>query len=396
MFLIPKYIKKSLYLIIACCSGMYITKAMEQEELEPKRRKIGELVSPFSGLAIHEKKTEREQLSPFVNLASELKAYIISFLESAKNAEEAIKNSKYLAATSQELYNLINDPQILNSLILGISDRFGKSPIHVALLFNSPSATTWLKDYLGQHPQTPELLNKYLLRAAKSGNNTILEFFLNSGADVNTIDNFGKISLHWGANKGNKEIVKLLLNAGANVNKESDLGDTPLHEAALSGNKDIVEDLLKAGAGVNAQNQWGHTPFYQAMSSYRAPIKRDIVELLLKHGADVNKADKYYGTTPLHWAASPLIKAKNKKDDKIIAELLLNAGAKASINQRNKWGQTPLHVAAPSGNKEIVKLLLDAGADVNAVDNNGKTPLRLAAEGGRKDVAELLREHGAV
>jgi hypothetical protein len=59
-------------------------------------------------------------------------------------------------------------------------------------------------------------------------------------------------------------------------------------------------------------------------------------------------------------------------------------------------GQTLLHLAARLGDLELVRRLLDEGADVNAVDNEGRTPTGRAVEGGHEDVAELLRERGGV
>jgi hypothetical protein len=157
LLLIYKRIITCLFLTVACCVGVCVTNAMEQEEPVAKRRKteeqvtsgiekkIEELISPLSSLAMEGKKVE-EKTSTWASLPTELKAYIISFLASAKNEKEAIRNIKALSLTSKELYNLIHDPNIVNSLILEISNQFGKSPVDVAREFESPAAAEWLKD----------------------------------------------------------------------------------------------------------------------------------------------------------------------------------------------------------------------------------------------------------
>jgi ankyrin repeat protein len=62
---------------------------------------------------------------------------------------------------------------------------------------------------------------------------------------------------------------------------------------------------------------------------------------------------------------------------------------------QNKHGWTPLHRASINGALEVVRLLLEHGADVEAKDNDGETALQVAAYKGHDEVVELLREHGA-
>jgi ankyrin repeat protein len=65
------------------------------------------------------------------------------------------------------------------------------------------------------------------------------------------------------------------------------------------------------------------------------------------------------------------------------------------INDRDYLGRTPLHCAAASFSKEVVRLLLAKGADVNARSNDGTRPLHEAAAHGWKENAELLLENKA-
>ena len=72
-----------------------------------------------------------------------------------------------------------------------------------------------------------------------------------------------------------------------------------------------------------------------------------------------------------------------------IVKLLLDAGA--DVNERSRVSRTPLIWAAGSGQLNTVRLLLKNGADPDLVDSNGETAADLAAENGHDDVAHFLQ-----
>ena len=73
-----------------------------------------------------------------------------------------------------------------------------------------------------------------------------------------------------------------------------------------------------------------------------------------------------------------------------IVRRLLDHGA--DVNAVNAFNATPLHEAAVGGHAELVKALIARGADVNATDGNGRTPLERAEEQGESAAAEVIRE----
>ena len=83
----------------------------------------------------------------------------------------------------------------------------------------------------------------------------------------------------------------------------------------------------------------------------------------------------------------------SENGQKDVVELLLLAGA--DVNAIDMYGWTPLIGASRYGHKDIVELLLKGGADVNAIDKYGRTPLILASWYGRKDIVTLLKKYGA-
>ncbi|MDH3423815.1 MAG: ankyrin repeat domain-containing protein, partial [Gemmatimonadota bacterium] len=97
------------------------------------------------------------------------------------------------------------------------------------------------------------------------------------------------------------------------------------------------------------------TPFESPVADAAQAADADRVRTLLQQGADANAAQAD-GLTAMHWAAL--------NDDKEILDLLMYAGANLKPLTR-VGGYTPLHLAARSGHPMIVAALLEAGADAN-------------------------------
>lgn len=151
--------------------------------------------------------------------------------------------------------------------------------------------------------------------------------------------------------------------------------------------KDI--EALKAVYDTCEISAYGGYDKESALSFYGVP--EELVRWLVAQGADINQAGVTYKRTPLHSHA--MLRGGN-------IDLLLELGA--DVAARDKYGDTPLHMAAGSGfSPGMVKALLDHGADPLAEDNMGGTPLARALARanntdieGLADVAALLLEAG--
>jgi ankyrin repeat protein len=109
------------------------------------------------------------------------------------------------------------------------------------------------------------------------------------------------------------------------------------------------------------------------------------VRTLLAHQhADAN-AREVDGTTALHWAV--------RSDDRRTVAALIEAGAR--VDTANRYGVTPIALAATNGSADVVAILLQSGADANTASPEGETVLMTAARTGSRAAVKALLDRGA-
>ena len=174
--------------------------------------------------------------------------------------------------------------------------------------------------------------------------------------------------IHDAASRGEAEKLKQLIDSGADINSLDESGVAPLHISCFwssvpSKFLDCFNYLISAGANVNIRARDGQTPLHFVAENLSTTDRGSIqFTTLLVKGADINIA-AYNGTTVLQTAAGRSIK---------FTELLLAYGA--DINKKGFKGRSALHFAK---NKDMVDFLLSKGAMINAVDDEGRTVLTL-------------------
>lgn len=182
-----------------------------------------------------------------------------------------------------------------------------------------------------------------------------------------------------------KELIQLFPKEVLDI--QNNLYQSPLHLATYLDLTDVVTALVEKGASLELQDQDGNTPLHVACQHGQikcvTEMSRDLSPSLL---APVLQTQNWRGLACLHLAAL------NKQHQ--IMKLLMQKGADLNI-QEGTAGKTALHLAVELHDITLVKLLLSTGANVDAPMFNGCTPLHLAV--GRQDaqIADLLCQFGA-
>ena len=266
-----------------------------------------------------------------------------------------------------------------------------------------------------------------LLAVARTGNVEAAQLLLNQGATVDAREKWGgQTALMWASARRHPEMMQLLISKGADVNARSidrnyqrhvtaegrpkslDSGGlTPLLYAARENCMACVEVLLKNGADIDLPDPDGVSPLLVAIMN----ANWDLARQLILAGADVNQWD-IYGEAPLFTAIDlrsridggrASIDPLNKTDGLTIVNVLLERGADPNMQlffkpanvrgSTNTRGSTPLIRAANNGDLEVVKLLLEHGADATLYMADRQTPIHavLAGRSSEQQALELIR-----
>jgi ankyrin repeat protein len=118
--------------------------------------------------------------------------------------------------------------------------------------------------------------------AAKAGDEESLKLALESGFDVNTVDELKNTALHYAASKAHLNVMHLLIENGAGLNLTNDRLSTPLH--LTEKNMDAIRILLEAGADPNLTDADHDYPYYFA---FYGSMTRELMKLYIKHGANL-------------------------------------------------------------------------------------------------------------
>jgi ankyrin repeat protein len=191
--------------------------------------------------------------------------------------------------------------------------------------------------------------------------------------------------LHQAAAANDTARIEAMLEAGVRIDARDSAGRTALLVATHADAVDAARLLIAKGADVNAKDNIEDSPYLYAAAEGHLEILR----LTLKAGADLKSVNRYGGVG--------LIPAAHHGHPDIVRELLKT---KIDIDHVNRLGWTALLETIILSNggathTEILKLLIDAGANVNLPDREGMTPLAHARQRGYGEMVKLLEAAGA-
>jgi len=206
------------------------------------------------------------------------------------------------------------------------------------------------------------------------------------GIDVNLRDERGRTAMHAAVDNRKHHVLEYLLSRNEiNAEVKTNHGHTPLHTAMMEGNDEAIRLLLRHNVNLNDTTDSGASYLHVCIAYGAENVRNNTVRRLLDLGmwADLPDDD---GDTPLVMAI-----IFGHFD---IMRVLIERGA--DVSSRNKSGITPLHHATMSSQPvTTINLLMDHGANICATDNDGHTPLALAFRHKRSCCVNALRAHGA-
>ncbi|KAK6048897.1 BTB/POZ domain protein, partial [Cooperia oncophora] len=234
----------------------------------------------------------------------------------------------------------------------------------------------------------------------------LLLYFIENDSKIHTVvnaaDEKGLCALELALTLGHHDIASQLLKKNADCNFTDESGRsvlmrmiekgrktdfTPLHYVACSAVNQTkmaewVDPLLE-GMNINATDAQGRTALLLSVVVGNIALTK----ILLKHGADVLKADDE--------GKSPLSVALYDRNDTELSREIVNCGGVTAVNHSID-GVSLLHIAVKSGDIEIVRFLLENGAAIDTVNSAGETPLEVAVRQNNVTLVSLLLEKGAL
>lgn len=175
---------------------------------------------------------------------------------------------------------------------------------------------------------------------------------------------------------GHMSVLRHFIGLGIDFSSPSSSGNIALYIAATEGNREIAQVLLQNGANPEVHVGNGRTALHAASGKGHLSTLR----LFFDMGVDISLRDIVSGDTPVH-------EAVNSRKLEVVKFLIENG---ADISVANYDGNTPVHEASASCIFDILRILVNKGADLSRRNLDGYTPFEMAAQRGELDNARYI------
>ncbi|EQB52360.1 hypothetical protein CGLO_08024 [Colletotrichum gloeosporioides Cg-14] len=368
----------------------------------------------------------RDGMTPLHCALMESKTDVVSFLiESGANVDipDTSGNTPLLSAAYGGQLDFVK--RLWDVANKRLRDHNGKTALHLAALAGKDDVVEWLTTKQESETNARDHCYLTALHyAASNGHHEVAALLVKDGAEKDARGRDGDTPLHYTAVHGHDGIAALLIEEGAAKDVKGRDDNTPLHYAAMYGHQKVAALLIEEGAEKEAKNEHGETPLDHAARNnhyevaallvkggaekearcgyYQTPLllasergNMDIVRMLVELNVNVKpqSEDRQYRLTPLQSAA--------QNGHANIVRILLDSGAK--IDTLDTCQKSPLRLAIEEGHTDAAKELIDEGADVNEkmfdihefLRFDGDTLLHIAGSHANADLVRLLLENGA-
>ena len=201
--------------------------------------------------------------------------------------------------------------------------------------------------------------NALLVAIGRAKDLKIVDYFIEKGLPLNSVDDHGNGAFHYAAQGGNIAILKELVERGVSTSKNESTGENAIFFASKG--RDASAELFKylegLGIDANVTTKKGENPLHNLASSSK---DISISQYFKAKGVDSNAIDEEGNTS--------LLNAAGRNELKVVKYF---AEKSNDIDHADKKGQTALAIALQNNGADVVTYLISKGADVNAKDNKG-------------------------
>lgn len=317
-------------------------------------------------------------------------------------ASPLAKDGKHLTPLHQALQSdnipaalhLLSNPDVCAALN-DMRDHEGLLPLHYAARAGhvaaaealiSAGALTQLRDAKKKTP---------FHHAVAQGRDDMVAYLKSCGVTPSKepLDEDGNSLLHTAARQGRPAIARTLLDEGATSDNKNNDGKTPLLLAMETSTPDVdlVAALLAAGAKPDTTDKTGHRALEHAIKKTDAQRRFNLVSMLLKAGTHPDPATPPEGISRLS-RPTPALNHAVRTGYRAEYALLIAAGASLECINPSRKDTTPLLDAAECTRLEMIRDLINRGANIDARDGYNRSVLHLAARANDRDSLAFLIE----